>query len=134
MIGGRESPLFSGEAGQGLLRGWLASIYQHVSFIDRSYSAYSSANNHLIGEAAGAFVGCCVWPNWGETAGWARTAHRILEREARLQQSTDGVNREQAFSYQQFVLDFLLSAALVGEQSRMPFGREYWATIERAGT
>ena len=34
------------------------------------------------------------------------------QREALLQNAPDGVNREQATSYQQFVLDFLLFAGL----------------------
>ena len=120
LLGGRSAPLFRDERGRRLLERWLESVYLHLRFIDRSYSAHSSANNHLIGEAAGAFVGSCVWPCWSETTRWRETAHDILVREALLQNSPDGVNREQAFSYQQFVLDFLISAALAGARSKTP--------------
>ena len=107
LIGGRSAPMFSGADGGRLLARWEASIYRHLQFIDRSYSAYTSANNHLIGEATGVFVGSSVWPCWSESPAWRRRSHAILLRETLLQNTPDGVNREQAFSYQQFVLDFL---------------------------
>jgi hypothetical protein len=53
-----------------------------------------------------------------------------LEREALLQNAADGVNREQAISYQQFVLDFLLLAGLAGRDNDDAFSPPYWRRIE----
>ena len=47
-----------------------------------------------------------------------------------LQNAPDGVNREQAISYQQFVLDFLLLAGLAGRARGGDFPMEYWERLE----
>lgn len=125
LAGGADSPLFAGSAGGRFQRRWLASIYQHASFIHGYFSGHSSANNHLIGEAAGLYIAGLTWPCWPRLRGWRAQARRILEREALLQNSADGVNLEQAVCYQQFVLDFLLLAMLAGERAREPFPPAY---------
>jgi len=130
LIGGIDSLMFSGVAGKKFRERWLATIYQHMHFIRGYYSRFSSANNHLIGELAGIFVGSLTWPFWPETAGWQREAQDELTREALLQNTPDGVNREQAISYQQFVVDFLLIAGLSGRASEAEFSPEYWKRIE----
>jgi hypothetical protein len=61
---------------------WLKSVYQHAEFIRGWLSLHSSANNHLIGEAAGLFVAGLAWPHWRAARGWAATGKLILEREA----------------------------------------------------
>jgi hypothetical protein len=101
-----------------------------MHFVRGHFSRYSSANNHLIGEAAGLFVGAVTWPYWAECRRWADTAQRLLERETELQNAPDGVNREQAVSYQQFVLDFLLIPVLAGRAVGREFSRGYWQRIE----
>ncbi len=130
LIGGISSDVFKGERGAEFRDGWLNSIYQHMHFIAGHFSRFSSANNHLIGEAAGLFVATCVWPYWEDTAIWQKKAHTILEREALIQNAPDGVNREQSTAYQQFVLDFLLIAALIGRSAKIEFSHEYWQRIE----
>ncbi len=109
---------------------WLTSIYQHAHFIRGFFSRYSSANNHLIGEAAGLFVAATTWPHWEVTREWQETAKNILIQESLLQNFPDGVNCEQTTAYQQFVLDFLVLAGLMGRQNGVPFEEEYWLRIE----
>src|SRR2546430_4169313 len=65
------------------------------------FSRHSSANNHLIGEAAGLYIAGLTWPCWPTVRDWRQVAQQILEREALLQSSTDGANLEQAVCYQQ---------------------------------
>ena len=130
LIGGASSPAFAGTDGASFRDRWLQSIYQHMHFIRGHFSRYSSANNHLIGEAAGLFVGAVTWPYSGRCEPWAKLAQRTLEREALLQNAPDGVNREQAVSYQQFVLDFLLIPGMAGRANGREFSREYWRRIE----
>jgi hypothetical protein len=130
LIGGISSPAFAGKHGASFRESWLRSIYQHMHFIRGHFSRYSSANNHLIGEAAGLFVGAVTWPFWERCRRWGDDAQGVLEREAQLQNAPDGVNREQAVSYQQFVLDFLLIPALAGRANGQEFSRECWQRIE----
>lgn len=131
LVGGIDSPLFSDRRGRALLDRWLIAVYQHMHFIRGHLSRYSSANNHLIGELAGLFISAHAWPYWPQTSRWRRYAKKQLVREALLQNAPDGVNREQAISYQQFVLDFLLLAALAGRANGDDFPVEYWQRIER---
>ena len=87
------------------------------------FSAHSSANNHLIGEAAGLFIAGITWPHWPRDARVGGSAKQILEREALAQNAPDGVNREQAVWYQQFVLDMLVLALLAGKANGEWFSR-----------
>jgi hypothetical protein len=130
LTGGIASPMFAGPGGGQFRENWLRSIYQHMHFIRGHLSRFSSANNHLIGELSGLFVGCVTWPFWPDTARWQQVAKAGLEREALLQNAPDGVNHEQAISYQQFVLDFLLLAGLAGHENDDAFSQPYWQRIE----
>jgi hypothetical protein len=125
--GNESGGLFAGEDGERLRADWLDSIHAHCSAIARHLSRHSSANNHLIGELAGLFVGASIWPCWKSSGAWLEQARRELETEAQAQFSRDGVNREQAFAYHIFSSEFLFVAGLVGQAcghrpSRAPTG------------
>lgn len=131
LIGGAKSPIFEEDCGRCLRERWLRSIYQHCHFINGHWSRYSSANNHLIGEAAGLFVASVTWPCWCQTSKWKERSYHILLAEALKQNAEDGVNREQAVSYQQFVLDFLILAGLAARAEGNDFPTRYWQRIEK---
>ena len=114
-----------------LKKRWLESVYLHCWFIDRNMSKFSSANNHLIGEAAGLFIGSVAMPRFKDSLRWRKKAHRILIRECGKQNYPDGVNKEQATSYQQFVLDFLTLSGLAGQANGVDFPTEYWGIVEK---
>jgi hypothetical protein len=109
---------------------WTRSIHQHLVFISRYFSRYSSANNHLIGEACGLYVGAFCF-NYRESQRWLRMSQGILEDEALRQIWPDGVDKEQAISYQAFVFDFLLIAALLGRRNGREFSGQFWERLER---
>jgi hypothetical protein len=132
LIGGEGSGLFAGEEGQRLRADWLDAIHAHCSAIARHLSRHSSANNHLIGELAGLYVGASIWPCWKASGAWLEQARGELEHEAQAQFSRDGVNREQAFAYHVFSSEFLFVAGLVGQACDHPFSRAYWASLQRA--
>ena len=46
------------------------SVYQHAQFVRHHFSLHSSANNHLIGEAAGLFIAALTWPHWPRARAW----------------------------------------------------------------
>jgi len=110
---------------------WLRTIFQHCMFISQNFSKYSSANNHFIGEAAGLFIASLTWPFEGYNGKWLESSRRILEEEIVKQTYPDGVNKEQAVSYQQFVMDFFLLSALLARKKGMDFSKTYWSTLEK---
>ncbi|MGE5468265.1 MAG: alginate lyase family protein [Ignavibacteria bacterium] len=130
LIGGPASPLFEGPAGHGFRDAWLESVFHHARFVRGHFSLHSSANNHLIGEAAGLFIAAVTWPCWPRADDWRSASRAILEREALLQNAPDGVNREQAVAYQQFVLDLLLLPLLAGRAAGIPFSARYARRLE----
>ena len=101
-----------------------------ADFVRRHFSRHSSANNQLVGEAAGLFIAALTWPYWPDSDGWALDAAAVLEREIQEQNFRDGVNREQSVGYQQLELDLLLFAWLAGEASGRPFSATFRARFE----
>jgi hypothetical protein len=130
LLGGARSPLFEDAEGARFRQRWLESVHQHAQFVRGYFSLHSSANNHLIGEAAGLFIAALTWPHWPGARAWLAAAKATLEREALSQNAPDGVNREQAVSYQQFVLDFLLLPLLAARANGQPFSTAYESRIE----
>lgn len=131
LLGGFNGPILGSAAHRELRERWLNSIYQHAHFIGGHFSRFSSANNHLIGEAAGLFVASVMWPHWPDCDRWREQAFAVLVEEALRQNTEDGVNREQTTSYQQFVLDFLLLAALCGQANGIEFPASYRERLQR---
>lgn len=130
LLGGAHAVVFASAGTARFRQQWLESVYQHAQFIAGHFSRYSSANNHLIGEAAGLFVAALTWPHWTRARRWLAAAKAVLEEEALLQNAPDGVNREQAVSYQQFELDLLLLPLLAARANGVAFSAAYAARIE----
>lgn len=129
-LGGAGARVFASQRGARLRERWLQSVFQHVKFVRGFFSRHSSANNHLIGEAAGVWIGTLTWPHWPQFGRWSRQAREILEQETLAQNAPDGVNREQSTSYQQFELDLLLLSLLAGRAAGRSFSAAFLARIE----
>jgi hypothetical protein len=108
---------------------FLRQLHHHQDYLARLGSHGSSANNHIIAEAAGQFAACCAFPWFAETPAWREDAAAVLRREAQLQTFESGLNRELASSYHIFVLELLLAAALEGEAADQPLGAELWRRV-----
>ncbi len=130
LIGGLECPIFKDHEGLRLRDDLLSMIYRQAHLIRHNFSRYSSGNNHLIGEAAGLYTACLTWPFWKDFSDWQADSYKILIEEIVRQNSDDGVNLEQAISYQQFVLDFFIIAGLAGRANNINFPDTYWKRIE----
>lgn len=89
--------------------GIFQALFNQAQFIARHRVKFSSANNHLIGEATGLLLAGLLFPNQG--ADWRRTALQILETEVEKQILPDGMSAEQSTHYLGFVLEFYLIAA-----------------------
>ncbi|HSN19649.1 MAG TPA: heparinase II/III family protein, partial [Usitatibacter sp.] len=130
LLGGVDAPIFAGAGGEAFRARWLDSVYRHAEFICGHLSLHSSANNHLVGELAGVFTAAIAWPHWERSRRWLGRARALLEREALRQNAPDGVNREQAVSYQQFGLDLLLLAYLAARANGIVLSKEYRGRME----
>ncbi len=121
----------SGVLGGPFRRRLLHAVYLHLWEITRKYSRGSSANNHLIGEAAGVFIACCYFPFLPHAEQWRQQSFDVLCREALAQTYGDGGNKELALGYHFFVLQFLLFSGLAGRWVGKNFPSSYWSVIER---
>jgi uncharacterized heparinase superfamily protein len=119
----------------GLVRGALQgrvlhAAHRHLWEVERKYSQGSSANNHLIGEAAGVFVGASYFSGLPGATRWREEAREILLREIEAQTYPEGGNRELALGYHVFALQFFLVAGLVARRRGHDFPAAYWAQVE----
>lgn len=108
---------------------FLAQLFRHQQFLSTFRSRGSSANNHLIAEAAGLFVASAAFPLFEESDRWRSRSAIILEREIRLQTDAQGLNRELATDYHGFVLELLLAAGAEGDAGGAPFSDGYWLRV-----
>jgi hypothetical protein len=130
LIGGGRSRLFASDEGAAFRERWLKSVYAQARMVAGNLSRFSSANNHLIGEAAGVYIAASTWPLWDEMREWGETCRGVLEAECVRQNAPDGGNREQAFAYQTFVLDFLILAGIAARAHNEDFSPVYWRRLE----
>ena len=129
LLGGDAAVLFTEAAGRRFKERWLNAVRQHCHFIAANLSAYSSANNHLLGELLGLFIGATTWPCWAESGLWRTQARQRFEQQALLQNAPDGVNREQALWYQHEVADMMLLAGLTARANGGDFGGDFWERL-----
>jgi hypothetical protein len=85
-----------------------ATWAEQLRFVQAHDARFSSANNHRLGEAAGLAWGGRLLSFVPEASAWRAQSLAILEEGFLEQTSADGVTREHAFAYQQFVLDFVV--------------------------
>ena len=107
----------------------LQSVALHVWEIARKYSRGSSANNHLIGEAAGVFVATSYFADIPDAERLRERSHAILTNEIVAQTYASGATREQAFGYHLFVLQLFLHAGLAGRRTGRDFSPAFWERL-----
>ena len=130
LLGGDEAVVFGDRDGEAFKARWLSAVRQHCHFIAGHLSLYSSANNHLLGELLGLLIGATTWPCWPESKRWRRRAQQGFEHQALLQNTVDGVNREQAIWYQHEVADMMLLAGLTARANGAGFSSAFWSRLE----
>ena len=129
LLGGARAAILSDPASTLYTQRWMMSIHQHCHFIAGHLSRHSSANNHLLGECMGLFIGATTWSCWPQSRTWQRVARDEFERQALCQNAADGVNREQAIWYQHEVADMMLLCGLAGRANGIAFSDTYWARL-----
>lgn len=111
----------------------LRSLYQHGWWLARFPSRHSSANNHLVAEAAGLFLLGTLCADMPGARRWADYGRAVLERECQTQIHGDGVGAEQSPAYVALTLEWLLLCGDLGRRIDKPFSTEYWSRIAKAG-
>jgi Heparinase II/III-like protein/Heparinase II/III N-terminus len=104
-------------------------IRWHQQYLDGFRSRGSSANNHVIAEAAGQLVASCAFPWFRESEAWRRKSARLLERELLRNTFPSGIGRELASDYQSFVAELGLLAVVEAEAARRPLSAAIWQRL-----
>jgi len=107
----------------------LQQIRWHQQYLAAFRSRGSSANNHVMAEAAGQLVASCAFPWFPESERWRRTSARLLERELIRNTFPSGVGRELASDYQCFVAELGLLAAVEAGAAGHPLSAATWQRL-----
>jgi len=104
-------------------------IRWHQQYLAAFRSRGSSANNHVIAEAAGQLVASCAFPWFAESARWRRKSARLLEDQLIRNTFPSGIGRELATDYQCFVAELGLLAAVEAEAAGCPLSLSTWQRL-----
>lgn len=95
-------------------------IWHHQRWLAAFPSRGSSANNHVVAEAAGQFAAACAFAWFPTSARWRAGALRSLERHLRSNTFHSGLNRELASEYHGLVLELGLAAVAEADAAGVP--------------
>jgi hypothetical protein len=95
-------------------------IWHHQRWLAAFPSRGSSANNHVIAEAAGQFAAACAFGWFPSSERWRADALRSLERHLRGNTFGSGLNRELATEYHGLVLELGLAAVAEADAAGVP--------------
>ncbi|MGW3496853.1 alginate lyase family protein [Streptomyces sp. NPDC001020] len=98
----------------------LHQIWHHQRWLAAFPSRGSSANNHIIAEAAGQFAAACAFGWFPSSARLRADALRSLERHLRSNTFVSGLNRELATEYHGLVLELGLAAVAEADAAGVP--------------
>ncbi len=107
----------------------LRQIHWHQQYLAAFSSRGSSANNHVIAEAAGQLVASCAFPWFRESERWRRKSTLLLERELIRNTFPSGIGRELASDYQCLIAELGLVAAVEAEVSGHPLSQITWGRL-----
>jgi hypothetical protein len=107
----------------------IRQIRWHQQYLSAFRSRGSSANNHVVAEAAGQLVASCAFPWFAESERWRRSSARLLERELIRNTFPSGIGRELATDYQCFVAELGLLAAVEAEAAGHPLSEAAWRRL-----
>jgi hypothetical protein len=110
-----------------------AALNAHAFWIARYPSHYSSANNHLVAEAAALFMLGALMPDLPDADVYRTYGFEKLVSESEAQFHPDGVGAEQSPTYSAFSLEWYLLALTVGKARGQPFPGAAIARLGKAG-
>jgi len=95
-------------------------IAWHQTYLAGFRSRGSSANNHVVAEAAGQLVGALAFPWFARSADWEAGARALLETELERNTFPSGLNREMATDYHRLVAELALLAVVEADHAGRP--------------
>ncbi|MFH8389490.1 alginate lyase family protein [Streptomyces sp. NPDC018036] len=95
-------------------------IWHHQRWLAAFPSRGSSANNHVIAEAAGQLAAACAFGWFPSSGRWRAEAMRSLDRQLRGNTFGSGLNRELASEYHGLVLELGLAAVAEADAAGVP--------------
>ncbi|MGW8375281.1 alginate lyase family protein [Streptomyces sp. ODS28] len=98
----------------------LHQIWHHQRWLAAFPSRGSSANNHVIAEAAGQCAAACAFGWFPESVRWREDALVLLDRHLRANTFLSGLNRELATEYHGLVLELGLAALAEADAAGVP--------------
>lgn len=101
----------------------------HQEYLAAFESRGSSANNHVIAEAAGQLVASCAFPWFAESPRWRRMSAILLERSLQANTFSSGINRELASDYHGFVAELGYTAAIEAAAYGAPVSDACWRLL-----
>lgn len=104
-------------------------IFWHQSYLAAFSSRGSSANNHLIAEAAGQLAASCAFPWFAESARWRTRSLAVFEESLRSNTFPSGINRELASDYHGFVFELGIFAVLEALIADVPVSTGTWRLL-----
>jgi heparinase II/III-like protein len=106
-------------------------IWWHQTYLSGFRSRGSSANNHVVAEAAGQLVAALAFPWFEESTAWADESASLLQRELASNTFPSGVNRELAFDYHGLVAELGLIAGSEADRAGRPLPDVTWRSLGR---
>jgi hypothetical protein len=107
----------------------LRQMHWHQQYLAAFESRGSSANNHVIAEAAGQLALSCAFDWFPESGSWRRRSVTVFERELARNTFASGINRELASDYHGFVAELGFFAAVEAELAGVPLSPETWQRL-----
>ena len=104
-------------------------IRWHQEYLAAFESRGSSANNHVIAEAAGQLAASCAFPWFPESDRWRREAASLLARSLAANTFPSGINRELASDYHGFVFELGVFAAAEAAAAGTPVPDDTWGLL-----
>lgn len=108
----------------------LHQIRHHQRWLAAFQSRGSSANNHVIAEAAGQLAAACAFPWFRESARWRTEGMRLLDEQLQRNTFDSGLNRELA-EYHGLVLELGLAAATEASAAGVAVPESTWLVLLR---
>ena len=109
----------------------LHQIWHHQRWLAAFPSRGSSANNHVIAEAAGQLAASCAFAWFPESTFWRTRALHSLDEHLQRNTFDSGLNRELATEYHGLVLELGLAAVLEAEAAGAEVPDSTWSVLRR---
>ena len=106
-------------------------IWWHQTYLSGFRSRGSSANNHVVAEAAGQLVAALAFPWFKESTVWADESASLLQLQIANNTFPSGVNRELAFDYHGLVAELGLIAGIEADLAGRPLSDATWRSMGR---